>query len=77
MESVLRWSLNYEARVKVIDTTCPFVRRAQIAARRMAEAGFWVVVFGEAQHSEVKGILGWAQGKGNSDTGCEPFKNTQ
>jgi 4-hydroxy-3-methylbut-2-enyl diphosphate reductase len=51
-------------KVEVIDTTCPFVRRAQIAARRLAEAGFYVVIYGEAQHPEVKGILGWANGKG-------------
>jgi 4-hydroxy-3-methylbut-2-enyl diphosphate reductase len=48
----------------VIDTTCPFVKRAQIAARRLAEAGFYVVIYGEAQHPEVKGILGWAQENG-------------
>ena len=49
---------------KVIDTTCPFVHRAQLAARRLAKAGFFVVVYGEAEHPEVKGILGWAEGRG-------------
>lgn len=47
-----------------VDTTCPFVRRAQIAARRLAESGFYVVIYGDAGHPEVKGILGWAGGKG-------------
>ena len=47
---------------EVIDTTCPFVHRAQITARRLAEAGFFVIVYGEANHPEVKGILGWANG---------------
>jgi 4-hydroxy-3-methylbut-2-en-1-yl diphosphate reductase len=51
-------------KVKMVDTTCPYVRRAQIAARRLAEAGFFVVVFGDAEHQEVKGILGWAGGRG-------------
>jgi 4-hydroxy-3-methylbut-2-enyl diphosphate reductase len=50
--------------VRVIDTTCPFVRRAQTAAKKLEEAGFFVIVFGDAQHSEVKGILGRTQGKG-------------
>ena len=50
--------------VTVIDTTCPFVRRAQIAARRLSEASFFVVIFGEAGHPEVKGILGHAQNHG-------------
>lgn len=44
----------------VIDTTCPFVHRAQLAARKLAQSGFYVVIFGEAEHPEVKGILGWA-----------------
>jgi 4-hydroxy-3-methylbut-2-enyl diphosphate reductase len=47
-----------------IDTTCPFVKRAQVAARKLAEAGFYTIVFGDVNHPEVKGILGWAEGKG-------------
>jgi len=50
--------------IKLIDTTCPFVHRAQLVARRLSEADFFVVVYGEADHSEVKGILGWTKGKG-------------
>jgi 4-hydroxy-3-methylbut-2-en-1-yl diphosphate reductase len=49
---------------KVIDTTCPFVRRAQITARRLSEAGFFVIIYGESGHPEVKGILGHAKDKG-------------
>jgi 4-hydroxy-3-methylbut-2-en-1-yl diphosphate reductase len=63
--------------VKVIDTTCPFVKRAQMTARRLAEAGFWVVVFGEAQHAEVKGILGWSQGKGIATLDTRPFEESK
>lgn len=48
----------------IVDTTCPNVRRAQQAARRLAEDGFWLVVFGDPAHPEVKGILGWAGGRG-------------
>jgi 4-hydroxy-3-methylbut-2-enyl diphosphate reductase len=50
--------------IEVINTTCPFVRRAQVAARRLAESGFFVIVYGDSQHPEVKGILGWAKGQG-------------
>jgi len=50
--------------IKIVNTTCPFVHRAQVAARRLAESGFFVVIYGNAGHSEVKGILGWAKGKG-------------
>ncbi len=50
--------------IDLINTTCPFVHRAQLAAGRLAEAGFFVVIYGEADHPEVKGILAWAGGKG-------------
>ena len=50
--------------IEIINTTCPFVRRAQVAARRLAESGFFVIVYGDVNHPEVKGILGWAKGQG-------------
>ncbi|MFC2008570.1 4-hydroxy-3-methylbut-2-enyl diphosphate reductase [Chloroflexota bacterium] len=46
----------------VVDTTCPNVSRVQHLARSLSDEGFSVVVFGEADHSEVKGLLGWAGG---------------
>lgn len=49
---------------QTIDTTCPFVRRAQMAAKRLADAGFLVIIFGEESHLEVQGVLGWAGGEG-------------
>jgi 4-hydroxy-3-methylbut-2-enyl diphosphate reductase len=50
--------------IDVIDTTCPFVYRAQKAAKKLAESGFFVIVYGNADHPEVKGILGWAGDRG-------------
>jgi 4-hydroxy-3-methylbut-2-enyl diphosphate reductase len=47
-------------RIDIIDTTCPFVHRAQIAARRLAKADFFVIVYGDTKHPEVEGVLGWA-----------------
>ncbi len=52
--------------IDIIDTTCPFVQRAQRAARKLARAGFSVIVYGDKEHPEVKGILGWAGGKGRA-----------
>ena len=42
-----------------MDTTCPNVARVQHLARTLAAEGFATVVFGEAEHTEVKGLLGW------------------
>lgn len=54
-----------EARgLRMVDTTCPFVRRVQLAARRLADAGFSIVIYGDEAHPEINGVLGWAQGKG-------------
>ena len=50
--------------VDIINTTCPFVRRAQVVARRLAESGFFVVIYGDVNHPEVKGVLGWAKDRG-------------
>jgi 4-hydroxy-3-methylbut-2-enyl diphosphate reductase len=65
--------------IDIVDTTCPFVHRLQTAARRLAQAGFLVVIYGDADHTEVKGVLGWAEGKGvatldeKTITGMEPL----
>ena len=50
--------------IHIIDTTCPIVRKAQNAAAELAKAGFDVLIFGDANHSEVKGLLGWTGDKG-------------
>lgn len=50
--------------IGIVDTTCPFVNRLQNAARRLAESGFFIVIYGYADHTEVRGVLGWAEGKG-------------
>jgi 4-hydroxy-3-methylbut-2-enyl diphosphate reductase len=50
--------------IGIVDTTCPFVHRVQIAARRLAKTGFFVVIYGDADHTEVKSVLGWAEERG-------------
>ncbi|MBN1190739.1 MAG: 4-hydroxy-3-methylbut-2-enyl diphosphate reductase [Dehalococcoidales bacterium] len=60
-------------KVKVVDTTCPSVRRAQTTARKLAEAGFLVVIYGEARHPEVKGIMGCAGEKGIATLDVKPL----
>lgn len=49
--------------ISLIDVTCPPTRRAQKIAQKMAEAGFWVIIFGDSANREVKGLLGWAGNK--------------
>jgi 4-hydroxy-3-methylbut-2-enyl diphosphate reductase len=48
---------------EIIDTTCPIVTRAQQWCKKLTDEGFGVIVFGDPDHKEVRGILGWAKGK--------------
>ncbi len=48
--------------LKVVDATCPYVKRAHHAAERLMRDGYQVLVVGEAGHPEVDGILGHAPG---------------
>jgi (E)-4-hydroxy-3-methyl-but-2-enyl pyrophosphate reductase len=41
---------------KIIDSTCPFVRKAQKNAKKLHRLGYKVVIVGEKSHPEVKGI---------------------
>jgi len=52
--------------LEVIDATCPFVRKAQVAAQRLGKEGFWVLVFGDASHPEVQAVLSWAGDKSSA-----------
>lgn len=46
--------------LKVVDATCPFVERVHREAKAFSEKGYQVVVIGNENHAEVKGILGEA-----------------
>lgn len=46
----------------VLDATCPFVKKAHLAASRLYREGYQVVVVGEAGHPEVEATLPHAPG---------------
>ena len=48
----------------VLDTTCPFVKEVRKKARFLLEEGYKVVIFGDPDHPEVKGVLGGIKDKG-------------
>jgi 4-hydroxy-3-methylbut-2-en-1-yl diphosphate reductase len=45
------------AGLRLIDTTCPLVRRVHAAARALADEGRHIVVIGRVGHVEVRGIV--------------------
>lgn len=42
----------------IVDATCPIVHRAQEAAQLMESRGCQVIIIGDADHAEIKGIMG-------------------
>jgi 4-hydroxy-3-methylbut-2-en-1-yl diphosphate reductase len=49
-----------ELGLTMIDTTCPLVTKVQRLAQKLTRQGYFIVVFGDRDHPEVRGILGWA-----------------
>ncbi|HJA28917.1 MAG TPA: 4-hydroxy-3-methylbut-2-enyl diphosphate reductase [Candidatus Olsenella pullicola] len=47
---------------RVLDATCPFVKKVHLAAERLSSEGYQVVVVGEAGHPEVEATLPHAPG---------------
>ena len=48
--------------LEVVDGTCPYVKYPQAMARRFSREGYHVVIVGDANHAEVKGVVSYAQG---------------
>lgn len=45
--------------VEFVDATCPFVKKAQDHVKRLAEEGYFVVIVGDRNHPEVKGLVSY------------------
>ena len=43
----------------IVDATCPFVKKIHRHVREYGDAGYHVVIIGNASHPEVEGIRGW------------------
>lgn len=50
----------------LIDATCPIVRKSQKAAQALCAGGLKVIIYGEENHPEVRGVLAWTDGKGTA-----------
>ncbi|MDR3147792.1 MAG: 4-hydroxy-3-methylbut-2-enyl diphosphate reductase [Treponema sp.] len=46
----------------LVDATCPRVKKNQLEARSLSEAGFSLFIAGEKEHGEVTGLRGYAPG---------------
>jgi 4-hydroxy-3-methylbut-2-enyl diphosphate reductase len=50
-------------RLRIIDATCPLVRKVHLEAIRFARLGYSIVLIGHRDHDEVVGTLGEAPGQ--------------
>jgi (E)-4-hydroxy-3-methyl-but-2-enyl pyrophosphate reductase len=50
--------------ITVLDATCPYVRRPQMLAERAARDGYLVVIVGDPNHPEIKGVRSYAGDRG-------------
>ena len=49
--------------LNVVDATCPFVKKAQDLVSLLTQEGYFVVLVGEKDHPEVKGLVSYGRGK--------------
>lgn len=49
-----------KAGYEVVDTTCPFVKKAQHYAKLLQTEGYQVIILGDSEHPEVKGLVSYA-----------------
>ena len=61
--------------IDVEDMTCPFVKKAQDMAARLSRENYYIVLLGDKNHPEIKGILGHIVCDNNSGNQDENTKN--
>jgi 4-hydroxy-3-methylbut-2-enyl diphosphate reductase len=45
---------------RLVDATCPFVKKAQKYVQRLKKEGYQVIILGDSEHPEVQALLGFA-----------------
>ena len=48
---------------KVVDCTCPFVHHVHMLVEEYSKNGSPVIILGDPDHPEIKGIVGWCSGE--------------
>ena len=51
---------------KIIDATCPYVTTPQNIVAKMSTEGYSVVIFGDKDHPEIKGVVSYAEEKNHA-----------
>ncbi len=51
-----------ERGLDLVDGTCPYVKYPQAMAQRLSRDGYHVVIVGDANHAEIKGVVSYCEG---------------
>jgi 4-hydroxy-3-methylbut-2-enyl diphosphate reductase len=62
----------HDKRYRIIDATCPNVKKNQLKTQELSRAGYSLFLAGESAHAEIEGITGYA----NSAPFCMVVSNT-
>lgn len=49
---------------EIVDATCPIVKKIQKLVERLAEKEEEIIIVGNKEHPEIKGLIGYSKGKG-------------
>ena len=60
--------------LQVRDATCPLVKRVHEIVQVLADQGYEIVIYGNPEHPEVKGIQGWCGGQAAVVSGLDDIK---
>lgn len=58
------YALLKRKKLKVVDATCPIVRKIQELVRAQAAGSQEIVIVGSKEHPETRGLIGYSRGKG-------------
>ncbi|MBO5488740.1 MAG: 4-hydroxy-3-methylbut-2-enyl diphosphate reductase [Eubacterium sp.] len=53
-----------DAGIRYVDATCPFVKKIHNTVEEYSQKDYEIIIIGNKEHPEVKGILGWTHNEG-------------
>lgn len=59
---------------KIIDATCPYVTTPQNIVQKMSTEGYSIVIFGDKNHPEIKGVVSYAEDLDDAFIVLEPHE---
>ncbi len=63
--------------IKIVDATCPFVKRIHKLVREAKNEGYHIVVIGDSNHPEVIGINGWCDNEASIVSSIDEAKKVK